>query len=147
MRASRLLQLLILKLKPRSPVNHTTPQHALQAFCVAVILPSIGFAGVVGEPTMAILVGVVSALHALVLGWPAYWLLKRFAWVNGVTLSLAGALVAALPVGAMMYPAGAGTDVEWNSFYATVLMFGFIGAVSGGLFCLVLWWRGRAVKS
>jgi hypothetical protein len=151
---------------------------AVVAPAVPILLPSaigIVIAGSYGDADVWVpfthllsLILMTSFLYVLVLGVPAFLLLR---WRNAIrwwSVPSAGFVLACLPVAIDLWPShepdlqttsshwdgekmvetmvnGAPTLAGWLSFAKTVLLFGAFGAVAGLAFWLV-WWGMRSYK-
>jgi hypothetical protein len=131
-------------------MNTAAPRVVAEALLFACALPGAVFAVLSMNLGLALFVFAVAVVHALVLGVPAYLLLRWHKWANAFTSVATGFAAACLPVALLLFPGGGrfmGTSAwsgdgqssvngvptaqGWQSYWETVLLFGGSGALVG----------------
>ena len=86
--------------------------------------------------------GIVLA-HALVLGLPIFLILRWKRWINLITCLCAGFMVAAASAVFKYWPLTASHGPSsWPEFWPILIFLGVLGAISGLVFCSVLYLSG-----
>lgn len=129
------------------------------AFLSAVIAPTLPFIATGGVYFLTL---AISAAHALILGVPMFFFVKRFIGINFWSTSITGFLVALIPIAIWSWPLsyassnmssshwngdhmvqtminGVPTIDGWLSYAKSAALFGLFGLVSGVVFWVV--WR------
>ena len=137
-------------------------RYCAEALALIVFVPAL----IVGIDSLSLTAGGIAAAvalgHSLLLGLPAYSLLRSMGWANGSTATLMGFVVGALPVAIMFHPmwyTDAGTSTwsgnvptmvqgkmtaqGWREYIEFVMIFAGFGALCGLIFWLYLKVRMR----
>ena len=127
----------------------------LRSLSLSALVPA--GASVIISPFLSISVFIAAFMIAAVAGYPTYWLLRRFSLANGWTACLSGLVIGG---GFQAYSAwplqfadlrgtswrgsgahivytminGVPTQVTWNEYYVSCVVFGIAGTVAGWVF-------------
>lgn len=127
----------------------------LRSLSLTALVPAS--AAVIISPFLSVSVFIAAFILAAVAGYPTYWLLRRFSWANGWTASLAGLAIGGgfqaysswplqyLDLGGTSWRGsganivytrinGVPTEVLWNEYYVSCVVFGIAGAIAGWVF-------------
>jgi hypothetical protein len=141
-------------------MNNASALRSTVAMLLASTIPALLVALISREWAVFIPISAVALAHAIVLGVPAYTLLRWRRWANVFTSTASGALVGAIPVGVLLWPGGdrwAGSSASvggvptmvdgvvtragWENYFQGIGVFALFGAASGFIFWLLLRWR------
>lgn len=145
-------------------MKHASPRilvEALLVACCVVALPGLVASALASTLMPAAVFFLFGFVHGVVLGLPAYLILRWRAIDTAISCSLAGMLVGALPVGALLYPRdrpqrGSGSSVNgipmtidgittpeaWASYWQGIAFFAVLGGVAGLVFWAYARYRG-----
>jgi hypothetical protein len=132
----------------------STPSRLVgEAFLFSCFSPGIAVGLTGGSLSAGLFIAVIALIHAVFLGVPAYFLLRRIGWVNVISATAVGLVAACLPVGLLLFPGwsgpqdsslwqgsvplvinGASTAQGWHSYWETLAVFAAFGVVVGSLF-------------
>jgi hypothetical protein len=121
---------------PEIPAPAPDLAQAIEALAIALVLPAIVAGIATLNPFTMVVIAGVSLIHAVLLGLPAFLLLRRCGWVNILTSTFSGALIGGVPA-AMAF-----ADIPGQ-----FLPFAGFGAASGLTFGLCLHLRHRVERA
>jgi hypothetical protein len=132
----------------------------VEAFTVATVAPALAILAVDSTgwfwPAL-----IISAGHAVCLGAPAFWFLRKRGWLNLCTIVVTGFVIGVVPFGICMWPRpgegssafvsgygativdGVVTAAGWRQYRHFLLVLGGLGGLAGFVFALYLWIRNR----
>lgn len=114
----------------RGQMSQPTLERAAEALAISLVVPAAAVTLLSLNPLLGLWIAGVGLVHALILGLPAFLLLRRLGWVNIGTSTLTGFVVGTGPA-AIAFSEIPGQFVPLAGF----------GAASGFLFGAWLWVR------